>query len=86
MRAYVEDVLGPKLTAFLTGDSQDAAQPIASAYRIVRLLTEHETHAVIRAWFIGMNPNLDDSSPAETIAAGNYREAWAAAQTYTVGG
>jgi len=41
-------------------------------------LSDEGTH-VIPAWFIGMNPQLDDDSPAEPIREGKAqgRECWA---------
>lgn len=63
---------------------------IESTFQIFQHLMKGEgaprsNHAV-RAWFIGMNPQLDDRSPAEAIADGEYRRVMAAARSYTAGG
>lgn len=39
-----------------------------------------------RAWFIGLNPQLDDVSPAEAIHDGRLKEAKAAARAFVAGG
>lgn len=41
---------------------------------------------MIRAWFVGMNPQLDDDSPAEAIHGGRLKEAMAAARAFAAGG
>ena len=41
---------------------------------------------MIRAWFIGMNPQLDDESPAEVIREGRVKDALTAAKTFVSGG
>jgi hypothetical protein len=41
-----------------------------------------DSPAVVRAWFMGMNPQLDDENPAEVLAEGRSREVMAAARAY----
>ena len=65
-------------------------QRIEATFQVFQFLirgegTSRSNHAV-RAWFIGMNPQLDDKSPAEIVAAGEYRRVMAAARAYTAGG
>jgi hypothetical protein len=76
----LQDTLGPKLTALSVGanDAQDVVkwasgethpgedveQKLRHAYSIVRLLRPLESSESIRAWFLGMNPELDDQAPA----------------------
>ncbi len=38
-------------------------QRLRQAYQIVRLLMERESAETVRAWFVGMNPDLDDQAP-----------------------
>lgn len=99
---YLVEALGPKLTAFLVGkDVQTVARwakgaqrpPQAEVERTLRaafdmalLLAAEDSRHVVRAWFIGMNPQLDDLSPAEVIAEGRLREAMAAARAFVAGG
>lgn len=51
-------------------------------YEIVCLISITESRAVARAWFIGMNPELDDVSPAETLHGGKIAEVYAAAHSF----
>ncbi|MFN8635983.1 MAG: XRE family transcriptional regulator [Chloroflexota bacterium] len=76
----LERVLGQRLTAAIAGVADakavgkwargeraprpDAEQHLRDAYYVMRLLLQVETPATVRAWFIGMNPELDDRSPA----------------------
>ncbi|WP_440709381.1 hypothetical protein [Herbiconiux sp. YIM B11900] len=55
---------------------------IIDAVQIVEILRTVESPDVVRAWFMGMNPQLDDENPAEMLAAGRAREVMAAARTY----
>lgn len=59
---------------------------IRAAYQVFELLKPVEASPTIRAWFMGMNPQLDDRSPAETIADGDLRAVLAAARAFRAGG
>lgn len=59
---------------------------LRAAFAIFQLLSENDTRHVIRAWFLGMNPQLDDLSPAEAIAKGELRDAMAVARAFVAGG
>ncbi|THJ68478.1 hypothetical protein E8P82_00740 [Arthrobacter echini] len=70
--------------------SLEPERRIRAAYQIFMFLT-HDPQApqsahTVRAWFMGMNGQLDDMSPAEAIAANRTREAMAAARAYRAGG
>jgi hypothetical protein len=81
---YLQDTLGPRLTALSVGatDAQDVAkwasgetqsdedieQKLRHAYSIVRLLRPLESSESIPAWFLGMNPELDDQAPAQVLS------------------
>jgi hypothetical protein len=52
------------------------------AFQVFSLIEEPDRADVARAWFIGMNPQLDDDSPVEQLAAGNARAVLAAARSY----
>jgi hypothetical protein len=41
---------------------------LRAAYEVVQTLLPWEAAATIRAWFAGMNPELDDRSPALVLA------------------
>ena len=99
---YLQEALGQKLVAYLAdvGDpkrvgrwAQGAGAPRAeaerrlrAAFQIFHLLLVHESPHVIRAWFIGMNPQLDDDSPAQAIREGRLKEALGAAKAFVAGG
>ncbi len=99
---YLQEGLGQRLVAYMAGVSDpkrvgrwargtqaprdDAERRLRAAFQIFHLLLTKESDHVTRAWFIGMNPQLDDDSPAEAIRAGNLKEALAAARAFTEGG
>jgi hypothetical protein len=76
----LQDVLGQRLVAVIAGVSDakavgkwargqrsphpEAEQRLRNAYQIVQLLLEQESPDTVRAWFIGMNPDLGDHAPA----------------------
>lgn len=76
----LESILGQRLTAVIAGVSDakavakwargertprpDTEQRLRDAYYIVHLLLQAEAPSTIRAWFSGMNPDLDDHAPA----------------------
>ncbi len=89
--AYVAAVKDAKtVTRWANGEAidmrSDAEQRVRVAYEITQLLSQHESAAVVRAWFIGLNPQLDDVSPAEAIHEGRLREALGAARTFVAVG
>lgn len=45
------------------------ARHLRHAYEVVQLLLEQEGAQTVRAWFAGMNPELDDRSPASQLAS-----------------
>lgn len=99
---HLNETVGPKLTAFMVGKSpqtvarwasetQAPPQPevearLRGAFQIVQLIMEVDSRHVARAWLIGMNPQLEDRSPAEVIAEGDLRSAMAAARAFASGG
>lgn len=65
---------------------EEAEHRLRAAYQVFQELLPYESPATIRAWFMGMNPQLDDVSPGESIAAGQFREVLAAARAFISGG
>jgi hypothetical protein len=81
--ADLQNVLGQRLTALIAGVSDagavsrwikgrrrphpEAEKNLRDAYQIVQLLQSVEGKETIRAWFLGMNPELGDESPALVI-------------------
>ena len=47
---------------------------------------QFDSPRIVKASFIGLNPQLDDVSPAETIRGGRLKEAKAAARAFVAGG
>jgi hypothetical protein len=80
----LQDVLGQRLVALIAGVSDakavgkwargersphpDTALRLRHAYQVVQLLLEYESAETVRAWFLGMNPELGDRSPALVLA------------------
>ena len=59
---------------------------LKTAYEIAQLLTQFDSPQVVQSWFIGLNPQLDDISPAEAIHEGKLKEAMYAARAFVAGG
>jgi hypothetical protein len=59
---------------------------LRAAYNVLTLLLDEESAFSARAWFIGMNPQLDDEAPADVIREGRLRDVVAAARSYSTGG
>jgi len=80
----LQDVLGQQLVAVIAQVSDSKAvgkwakgersphpeteRRLRDAFYVVQLLLQYESTAVARAWFLGMNPDLDDRSPALVLA------------------
>ena len=60
----------------------DSERRLRDAYRIFNDLTKFDSPHTVRAWFIGSNPYLGESSPAELIASGDTRAVLAAARAF----
>ena len=70
----------------VTGVRQESEQRLRTAYEIAQLLIRFDSPRIVRAWFIGLNPQLDDVSPAEAIHEGRLKEAKAAARAFVAVG
>ena len=81
---YLQDVLGQPLVALIAGvrdpkligkwakgecsAEPEAEQRLRHAFEVTQLLLQRESSDTIRAWFVGMNPELDDHAPALALA------------------
>lgn len=99
---FLEEVLGRKLVAALAGVADPKAvgrwasgerapraaaeEKLRVAYQVFRLLLAEESKHTIRAWFIGLNPQLNDESPIMVIREGRFQEVMVAAKAYVSGG
>jgi hypothetical protein len=99
---YLQEVLGQKLVAHIAGvaDPRTVArwaagerspraeheQCLRCAYQTFQLLLAEESSHTVRAWFLGLNPQLDDQSPAQSIREGDFRDVLVAAKAFFAGG
>jgi hypothetical protein len=65
-----------------TSPSHASEQVLRDTFQVFELITSADSPAVARAWFMGMNPQLDDLSPAEALADGRARDVIAAARAF----
>lgn len=99
---FLQDTLGSKLTAYIAGVSDpkmvgkwaggrtkpgaEREKRLRAAYQVFQLILEAEDEYVARAWFIGMNPQLDDETPADCLRAAQVKDVMAAARAFLSGG
>jgi hypothetical protein len=86
----LSEILGLKLVAYLAGVTEtravrqwmererEARDPIPAklrlALQIALLIAHHDDAHVAQAWFQGLNPQLDDRSPARLLREGELEE------------
>jgi hypothetical protein len=84
LATFLQDLFGQKLTALLAGVGDPKAvgqwargeraphpaaeQRLRRAYQVAALLLRADSAPTVRAWFTGMNPQLDDRAPALVLA------------------
>lgn len=70
--------------------SGEAEDRLRFALQVALLLSDHDAARVVEAWFQGLNPHLDDRSPARLLREGDLDEVGppvlAAARAFVVGG
>ncbi|MEJ7654162.1 MAG: XRE family transcriptional regulator [Chloroflexia bacterium] len=91
LTAYIAGVKDAKsVTRWANGEvvgmRLESEKRLRAAYEIAQLLTQYDSPQTVRAWFIGMNPQLNDISPAEAIHEGRLKEALSAARAYVADG
>jgi hypothetical protein len=98
---YLQEVLGQKLVAHVAGvaDPRTVArwaagerapraeheQRLRCAYQAFQLLLAEESPHTVRAWFLGLNPQLDDQSPVQCVREGDFRDVLVAAKAFLAG-
>jgi hypothetical protein len=102
----LRDLLGARLVAYIGGvqntravrewaegaraPSKDEQQRLRLALQVALLITEADDKEIAQAWFQGMNPQLEDRSPARMLRDADLNEAGpaviAAARAFLVGG
>jgi len=81
--AELAEILGKKLTAYIGGVKdtrvierwsqggiepyRDADRRIRFAYQIAKTLSKHDSPRVVQAWFVGLNPELQDRTPIRLL-------------------
>lgn len=92
LTAYVAGVGdGKTVTRWANGEvteirDHEVEQRLRTAYEAVQLLIMGDGAETVKAWFIGLNPELDDIAPAEALRAGQLREVLGAARSFLIGG
>jgi hypothetical protein len=74
---------------WIAGENSPGAEEerrLRDAYQVYLTLAAAEGDHTIRAWFMGMNPQLDDEAPADAIAAGRAKDVMSAARAFVNGG
>jgi len=66
IKEQLRAVLGTKLVNILA-DGSDAERKLRFAHKVMTLLCEKDSEGVVRAWFIGCNPWLDENAPFTEI-------------------
>lgn len=99
--AFLRDNLGPNLTAHMverdertvTRWAEESQKPTPSierrlreAYHIFQVVQAGDSNHVARAWFMGMNPQLEDMAPLDVIREDRFRDAMSAARAFRAGG
>jgi hypothetical protein len=70
---------------WVSGDVQPpqaSQQRLRDTFQIMTLLVTADAASVARAWFMGMNPQLNEETPAEVLADGRAWEVLAAARAF----
>lgn len=92
LTAYMAGVKdGKTVTRWASGEvtvirEHETEQRLRAAYEIVQLLLTLDSPQTVKAWFIGLNPELGDVAPAEAIHAGRLQEAFLAARAFLAHG
>jgi hypothetical protein len=102
----LNEILSPKLVAYIAEVSEtravkdwatgertpktDVEPRLRTALRIALFLADHDSRGVVQAWFQGLNPQLNDVSPARLLRSEPAEDAGpaalAAARAFVVGG
>jgi hypothetical protein len=90
MLKELRELLGPKLVAYIAGvretrtvrewcegapvKQDETARRLRVAFHVAAFLAEHDQTSVVQAWFQGLNPQLEDRSPAQLLRDENLTE------------
>jgi hypothetical protein len=90
--AYIAGVDNAKtVTRWASGEvtvvrNHEVEQRLRTAYEVFLLLMNYESANTVKAWFIGLNPQLGDIAPIDALREGRLTETVAAARSFTIGG
>jgi hypothetical protein len=98
-------IIGRKLTSYVAGikdaraidrwlqnaaPQKDVERRLRLTYQIVAMLEGFDSHAVVQAWLIGLNPELDDEVPIKLLREGDIekdgKRVLGAARAFVAGG
>lgn len=102
----LRELLGPRLVAYIAGVREtrtvrewtegapvkrpDIEPRLRTALHIAGFIAEHDAPSIVQSWFQGLNPQLDDRSPAKLLREEDIDEVGpevlAAARAFVVGG
>ena len=93
--AYIAGVRESRAVQQYADDRRSPRHPaieprLRLALRVAMLISRHDSKEIAQAWFIGLNPQLNDRSPARLLREGEIDEVGpeivAAARAFVVGG
>lgn len=89
--AFITDKDSKTVARWAKGESEeirdeDAERKLRTTYEIALLLLAHDSPQTVKAWFISMNPQLDDTTPTQALREGDLKEVIAASRAFVVGG
>lgn len=97
---YLVDLMGTKLVAHIADVdastvrrwatteqrmSDERERTLRATHTIARMLLQHDANHTVRAWFIGINPQLDDEAPADALREGRLHDVMASARAFLDG-
>ena len=91
LTAYIAGVTsGKTISRWASGEvtevrDHETERRLRTSYEIAQLLLDRDSAQTVKAWFIGLNPQLGDVSPAEAIREGKLKGSLAAARAFAVG-
>lgn len=89
LTAQLADVNARTVTRWIANQArprEEAEKRLRAAYQIFMILEKEEAPPTVRAWFMGMNEQLDDLTPTEAIALGREKDALVAARAFVAYG
>ncbi|MFC8393632.1 XRE family transcriptional regulator [Streptomyces sp. NPDC057238] len=101
MASLLQETFSQRVTAHITGVDDhrqvgrwarernapriDSESRMRAACQVFARIANCENEHIVRAWMLGMNPQLDDDSPIGATAEGRFKEVMAAARSFQLG-